>query len=275
MSLSVPSGGTHAPTIAPLLVCEGAIESKPMSAPVVELPSALQARPLPNPFAPRERWIDIALIVAVCVLPVMLTSTAYYFHPAEHIASSLSLASGILREITGLALLAFILYRRNQNFKSFGLTASRKNFFIGIALWIVSIAASGLAFDILNAIVVVHSGHPMPRVNVPQLLGINLGLGWLLYSLINPWFEELIVRGFLMSELATLANPWTAIAVSTLLQTSYHLYQGWGHVLPIAVMFLCFSIFYSRTRSLMPIVVAHTCSDLFPLLLLAIRAHAR
>jgi len=48
------------------------------------------------------------------------------------------------------------------------------------------------------------------------------------FSLLNPFFEELIVRAYLMTEIMDLTgSAMLAIATSVLLQASYHLYYGW------------------------------------------------
>jgi membrane protease YdiL (CAAX protease family) len=49
------------------------------------------------------------------------------------------------------------------------------------------------------------------------------------FSLLNPFFEELIVRAYLMSEVIDLAgSPAFAVALSVAVQFSYHLFYGWA-----------------------------------------------
>jgi len=95
--------------------------------------------------------------------------------------------------------------------------------------------------------------------------------GWslpilLVFGIINPIKEELIVRAYLLSEVRLLSGRlWLAVAVSVAVQTSYHLYQGiWAAVSHLA-LFLVFSLYYARTRDILPVVLAHLYFDLLAL----------
>ena len=72
----------------------------------------------------------------------------------------------------------------------------------------------------------------------------------------------MIARAYMMTEVKELTNSVaTAIIVSTVLQTSYHLYQGVPAALGHGATFLLFSIYYAKTNRLAPIIVAHLYSD--------------
>ncbi|MBQ1075672.1 CPBP family intramembrane metalloprotease [Micromonospora sp. C31] len=78
----------------------------------------------------------------------------------------------------------------------------------------------------------------------------------------NSVLEEVIVVGYLVTRLRQL--QWRIVAIvatSALLRGSYHLYQGFGAFLGNVVMGVVFSLFYLRTRRVMPLVVAHTLLD--------------
>ncbi|MFG3700829.1 CPBP family intramembrane glutamic endopeptidase [Micromonospora sp. NPDC047620] len=80
----------------------------------------------------------------------------------------------------------------------------------------------------------------------------------------NSVLEEVIVVGYLVTRLRQL--QWrlgAVIATSALLRGSYHLYQGFGAFVGNVVMGVVFSLFYLRTRRVMPLVVAHTLLDVF------------
>ena len=79
----------------------------------------------------------------------------------------------------------------------------------------------------------------------------------------NALLEEVIVVGYLMERLRELR--WKVpmiIAASALLRGSYHLYQGWGGFVGNAIMGVLFAFYYSRSRRVMPLVVAHTIMDM-------------
>ena len=80
---------------------------------------------------------------------------------------------------------------------------------------------------------------------------------------------EFYVRGFLQTRLRQAA--WNGLAIilfSTLLQTSYHLYQGLLACLSLAPGFLILAIYFQASRRLYPVIVAHLISDLIAMLVL-------
>jgi uncharacterized protein len=74
--------------------------------------------------------------------------------------------------------------------------------------------------------------------------------------------EEVIVVGYLFDRLAKFGwGTWTVILVSALVRGSYHLYQGIGPGIGNFLMGLVFGFVYTRTRRVMPLVVAHALLD--------------
>jgi membrane protease YdiL (CAAX protease family) len=87
------------------------------------------------------------------------------------------------------------------------------------------------------------------------------------FALLNPFFEELIVRAYTMSELRFLGGATAVpILVSVALQTSYHLYQGLQNVPSLAVFFLVLSIYYYKYGRIFPVILAHLYVDVYALL---------
>lgn len=75
--------------------------------------------------------------------------------------------------------------------------------------------------------------------------------------------EEVIVVGYLFIRLRELGWSTPAIVVSSaLLRGSYHLYQGFGPFIGNVLMGLLFGWFYTRTRRVMPLVIAHALIDI-------------
>jgi hypothetical protein len=52
-----------------------------------------------------------------------------------------------------------------------------------------------------------------------------------------------------------------AILCSTLLQMSYHLYQGVPLTLALGAQFFLWSVFYAKTNRITPIILAHLYGD--------------
>jgi membrane protease YdiL (CAAX protease family) len=78
----------------------------------------------------------------------------------------------------------------------------------------------------------------------------------------NAILEEIVVVGYLVTRLRDLGwRVGAVIATSALLRGSYHLYQGFGAFIGNAIMGVIFSLFYLRTKRVLPLVVAHTLLD--------------
>jgi membrane protease YdiL (CAAX protease family) len=99
-----------------------------------------------------------------------------------------------------------------------------------------------------------------------QIFGIGFLPLSLLMMVVNPFFEELLVRAYLMTEIEYLTgNINIAIVVSVLLQTSYHYYQGAVAPLFLSIGFMFFSFYYAKNRRITPVILAHMYFDLLAL----------
>ncbi|WP_343073889.1 CPBP family intramembrane glutamic endopeptidase [Phytoactinopolyspora mesophila] len=85
----------------------------------------------------------------------------------------------------------------------------------------------------------------------------------ILRALMNALLEEVIAVGYLMTRLRQLGwHVYAAIAASSVLRGSYHLYQGYGMALGNMAMGAVFAWWYHRTGRVMPLVIAHTILDI-------------
>jgi membrane protease YdiL (CAAX protease family) len=111
-------------------------------------------------------------------------------------------------------------------------------------------------------------GRQLPKFDRAAVLGTALGVLPVLYALLNPFYEELLVRAFLISEVEAIYRS-TALAVfaSVALQTSYHFYQGLPAALSHIPPFLLFSLYFVRTRRILPVILAHMFMDISALAL--------
>jgi uncharacterized protein len=75
--------------------------------------------------------------------------------------------------------------------------------------------------------------------------------------------EEVIVVGYLLDRFGKFG--WStplAIFASAMLRGSYHLYQGFGPFIGNAVMGVVFAWLYTKTKRVMPLVIAHALLDI-------------
>jgi membrane protease YdiL (CAAX protease family) len=170
-----------------------------------------------------------------------------------------------MMELVSLALLSYVIAQNRQTFAGLGLVFRPTDIVRGVLLWAGTICCYRLAYPTILSTCELLGWHRTP----PYLPSLKLGLGLLTYCVVvvNPVFEEMIVRAFLMSEtIALTGSSGLAILFSLLLQTSYHLYQGLPYALAAGVIFLIFSVYYARTRRIVPVILAHFIADCSALL---------
>ena len=86
-----------------------------------------------------------------------------------------------------------------------------------------------------------------------------------LTSTVNGIFEELFVAGYIITALRDTRGLWTAINVSTVVRTLYHLYQGPVGIITVVPLGLLYGYVYARTRLLWPLILAHVLIDIIGL----------
>jgi len=180
-------------------------------------------------------------------------STAPVFTNAELLAT-------IIFEVIQLGFLGWFLRIRGWTLEKFGLSFSWRGTLVGVVLLAITFAlvvgAQHLAmfifdFDLKAA------AERAPKVD-PNL---SMQLVFLV-SVVNGIFEELFVAGYIITSLTARRGMWMAINVSVVVRLLYHLYQGPIGVMAIVPMGLLYGYFYSRTRQLWPLIVAHVLVDL-------------
>jgi len=180
------------------------------------------------------------------------------------LSSSLYLSNAIFVEVLGLALLGYVLYRQGRSFREIGM-AFRLRDLVDSFILLVLIWLGRNAFCYLLYYGYYHfTGEVLDlSFKTPATVSLHhLGLTLLLLC-INPFFEELIVRGYTISEILRLGrSPFFAVMISVLLQTSYHLYYGLVVSLTLVPVFLVFSIYFLRTKRIFPVILAHGYLDL-------------
>ncbi|MCC3303028.1 CPBP family intramembrane glutamic endopeptidase [Arthrobacter sp. zg-Y895] len=168
---------------------------------------------------------------------------------------------GIFFSLLPVALVLFLLTEPGKSaFRRIGFTFARplRDFALGAALAAVigigtlGVYAAGRALGITTAI-------------VPAALDTYW---WTLPVLIlsairHAVLEEVIVVGYLFLRLRQLGWGTPAIILtSALIRASYHLYQGIGPGIGNFLMGLLFGYVYTRTRRVMPLVIAHALVDI-------------
>jgi membrane protease YdiL (CAAX protease family) len=227
--------------------------------------STAKAPPQDMSASRRLRWFELALLLSIAVGPYFLSSihlliTGQATAPS---APEFRWTSSLLHEVTALLLLGYILSRRKVRFVDLGLRWSLFDLTSGLGLVIVSYCAYYAGYIVVHTIHHAIFGAAQGGVTAQAAFG-HPGISAIPFVLLNPFFEELIVRAYLMTEIKELTGSVTlSIALSVAVQTTYHLYYGWEGALSLGFQFLVFALYYAVTRKATPIIVAHSAFDLF------------
>jgi membrane protease YdiL (CAAX protease family) len=215
--------------------------------------------------SPRLRLFELCLVVLIAFGGSIILSLYLLIHPpgGPSQVSSSRWAVGIFQQVMSLALLAYVLHRRRLGLKDLGLRWSWRDLGTGLLLAIVGYIFFRFAYFL---IVLIH--HSLFQAGLKVLDGkafYNHPSAIAIPAfLINPFFEEMIVRAYLMTEIEDLTKSKTlAIILSVFIQASYHLYYGWVGATTVAVQFLVYAIYYSATKKILPVIVAHEVYDLY------------
>ncbi|WP_055713938.1 CPBP family intramembrane glutamic endopeptidase [Streptomyces torulosus] len=167
---------------------------------------------------------------------------------------------GITTALVPVALVAHLLMREGAGLRTLGFDRTKPWFDLargaaiaavigstGIAFYL---AARGLGFNLT----VVPEALPEVWWKYPVLI---------LSAIQNAVLEEVIVVGYLLRRLQQLGwSPAGALAASSVLRGSYHLYQGIGGFVGNMVMGVVFVYLYRRWGRVGPLVVAHSLLDI-------------
>jgi membrane protease YdiL (CAAX protease family) len=217
--------------------------------------------PVP-PISVAHRWIDLGLILAIAFASSIVGSIYLAFHPIPPSYSNMRLLSGIAQELTGVLLFLVLFQRQGRRLqdigfdfqwtdlpKAFGLAAAAL-----IVMWIMTLGVNYIWFFITLRI---------PQWPETRAMFSATSL-WLVlpFLLLNPFFEEMLVRGYLMTELIALRKSvLLATVVSLAFQTSYHLYYGVLGAMIVGSGLTVFAIYFAKSRRLMPVILAHMLWD--------------
>lgn len=181
----------------------------------------------------------------------------------------------VIYQVVGLVSLYLALRYQGRKFKDIGLFIKPRLPEIGRAF--------GLFFGVLFLQVILMTAlYVISSPVVPWLRGVilhrsfdraalfgtSVSLMSVLLVVVNPFYEELLVRAFLITEVEGLyCSTALAVTASVVLQTSYHLYQGLPAALSHVPIFLVFSLYYVCTRRILPVILAHMFLDVSALAL--------
>jgi membrane protease YdiL (CAAX protease family) len=241
-----------------------------MAEPTIVEPALLPvAEALLEPAKPagmnRRRLLALGVVLAVSFSQFIVTSFYYLFHAELAINRpyrQISVFGALLGELVSLSVLWFVLSEHKRTWSEIGWNPQWMDLLRGVGVILISGGAGRAVVMLFQSCVHALTGHYPQPSPVHGAISAGISVFSILLVVVNPFFEELIVRGYTMTEVVGLGGSRNfAIIVSMLIQMSYHVYQGLVHCVGLIAVFLVFSIYFSRTRRIAPVIVAHFWSD--------------
>jgi len=172
----------------------------------------------------------------------------------------------IIGKITAILVTLYIMFVQERNLKDIGLNINKKYWvkeFYKDILKAFLITIIILILETLIGFLLQFLGVGQVKARNTDFIHIRMLVLFFISMSVNAFFEEFIVRGYMMTEIELLTNnKYLAIIITTLFQTSYHLYQGLYPLIGISVIFLVFSVYFARSKKLMPVIISHFIFDI-------------
>jgi membrane protease YdiL (CAAX protease family) len=217
------------------------------------------------PVTSRHRWIDLGLVLLVGFAPLVASSFYALFLPIVGNARSTNLrfATGLVQMAGVLTLCFTLLKRQGRSLKDIGFGFNWLDVPKGIGLYILSYVMFAVSSGTIQFLYFKWMGSYLELRDPKVIFAGASTMLVIVYGLVAPFFEETLVRGYLMTELIALSRPvWLAATISVVLQGSYHLYYGFPGALTVSAGFAVLAIYFAISRRLWPVILAHFFWDL-------------
>lgn len=235
--------------------------------------------PIRDPYARRRIWWEIALVLGVSLgqsavyaivsladsltRPTPLSQQTATLNPSlsnREVFDLIYQLLALIFDVVPVVLVCYLLWSRARpHLSRLGIDGSRPlgDAALGLVLALV-IGIPGIALYLGGkalgiSVTVDAAGLSSHWWTVPVLLLSALRAGLQ---------EEIIVLGYLFERLGQLGwGRWRIIVAAALFRGSYHLYQGFGAFVGNVIMGMLFGYLYSRSKRVLPFVIAHTIID--------------
>jgi len=253
------AGATRPPTAA---------DAAPIGQPSVQpgrAPADAIAPVQGTPNGQRELWLEVALVLAVAVVPPLLNALVTFLEPEPtstgswHHGSPSDSVFLIGSSLPPIALILWLARREPEPETAFGLRQPSR---LADLLWAPVLAVLGMAITAMVVLVVGLSTTESGRLarGVAQSaettpLSLLLSVAGLATS---GFAEELAIRGYLLTRLEQLtASTRRAVVWSSACFASYHVYQGIAGLVGAFGFGVVFGLAFVKMRRVWPLALAH------------------
>lgn len=206
---------------------------------------------------------EFCLVILICFgVPIIGITHGFASHlthgaPRQVHFSNSTLLQVLIYEAVVLALVFRRIGRiRGWSFGTFGFQISWRWTVAGILLFVMAELFAWLAQAIHPAAAALPAGVSAGKLTVPFVI---------LFSVANPFFEELMETGYFIKSLQGF-GIWPAVLASALFRAFLHAHLGFFGAMNIMVMGILFGLVYWKWRQLWPLIVGHSLMDLVGLL---------
>ncbi|MBI4644396.1 MAG: CPBP family intramembrane metalloprotease [Deltaproteobacteria bacterium] len=212
-----------------------------------------------TPKSQKEQLLEVSVFLFL-IVPSMVLS--FFVIRQGSLGFVFTAFSVILRDLALVSLILFFIWRNGEPLEQLGWNFKNgwKDVALGIALFLPMFFAAGLLDHALQA-----AGLSAPATPMPSFLEARgraeLLLAFFLVVLVAI-VEETIFRGYLLLRFrgVNLSPPWAA-ALSGVIFSLGHGYEGTSGVVTVGTMGLVFAVIYLWRKSLVAPMVMHFLQD--------------
>jgi membrane protease YdiL (CAAX protease family) len=208
-----------------------------------------------NQSSPRLRTVELILVLAVAFTTPLFTSFYESFNDPPDLTPvqiKIRLFYGVAFEIIALSVLAYVLFRQGRGFNFLKIAFRWKDIGVSLLLFVLFVTAFLGSYKLFTY------GQYSPAENNGPSPGARFSVGAILFALVTPIYEELIVRAYTMSEIKDLTGSGAlAVIISVLIQILIRFDGGWEGPLAFGAGFLVFALYYAWHKRITPIILAH------------------
>jgi membrane protease YdiL (CAAX protease family) len=213
--------------------------------------------------APRttaQLWLEVLAVLSLFYLPALFFGTVSLWEQDEKqtpmILRELHYLIYSIQEVCPLLL---IIALTKDRWSLFGIVRPKwiTDLLIGLVLWMLGMMAYNKVFAI-----------SVPYMSENSTTAALAGLShWgpteylilFISYCINSFKQELFMRGYLIPRFERLLGAtWLAVLASSILFSSYHIYQGFGGVINAFVFGAVYAIAFCAFRRIWPLCIGHT-----------------
>lgn len=207
----------------------------------------------------KEQWIELSVFVFL-IVPSMALS--FFAVKQGSLGFVVVAVSTILRDLSLVALILFFAWRNHEPATVIGWNAGRgwPEIVLGMVLFIPVFLGGAWLESALHAVGFSLPATPLPSLD-PAPDPSQLLLATILVAVV-AFAEETIFRGYLMLRLTALTkSPAVAVALSALVFSIGHGYEGSAGVITVGALGAVFAVVYLWRGSLLAPVTMHFLQD--------------